>query len=103
MDYARQEGKAKPLAQTMGNGEFAIATASALSVAVAVAALGLLTTAAVCSSAIAAIFGTLWLARMFERRIGGYTGDCLGAVQQVTEVMIYVCVLASLGHGALRF
>lgn len=26
----------------------------------------------------------------FSRRLGGYTGDCLGAVQQVTEVVLYL-------------
>ena len=34
------------------------------------------------------------LVRYFERRIGGYTGDCLGAVQQVTELVFYLGVLA---------
>jgi len=32
-----------------------------------------------------------WAAgRYFKRWIGGYTGDCLGAVQQITEVIIYL-------------
>jgi adenosylcobinamide-GDP ribazoletransferase len=26
----------------------------------------------------------------FNRRIGGYTGDCLGAIQQVTEILFYL-------------
>jgi adenosylcobinamide-GDP ribazoletransferase len=33
------------------------------------------------------------LARWFRRRIGGYTGDCLGAAQQVCEVVFYLTVL----------
>jgi adenosylcobinamide-GDP ribazoletransferase len=34
-----------------------------------------------------------WLAgRYFKKRIGGYTGDCLGATQQVTEILIYIMV-----------
>jgi adenosylcobinamide-GDP ribazoletransferase len=33
-------------------------------------------------------------ARYFHRRIGGYTGDCLGAIQQVTEVGFYLAVVA---------
>jgi adenosylcobinamide-GDP ribazoletransferase len=29
----------------------------------------------------------------FKRRLGGYTGDCLGATQQVAEVVIYLSIL----------
>jgi adenosylcobinamide-GDP ribazoletransferase len=36
----------------------------------------------------------LVLAQYFYRRIGGYTGDCLGAIQQVTEVGFYLTLLA---------
>jgi adenosylcobinamide-GDP ribazoletransferase len=35
---------------------------------------------------------TIW----FHRRIGGYTGDCLGAVQQVTEVLILAALIVEL-------
>ena len=49
---------------------------------------------------IAAALAALWLGRLFVRRLGGYTGDCLGAVQQLAEALIYVAVLATLGHGA---
>jgi len=31
----------------------------------------------------------------FKRRIGGYTGDCLGAAQQVAEVLIYLVLIAA--------
>ncbi len=34
--------------------------------------------------------------RSFERRLAGYTGDCLGAVQQTSEVGLYLGVLACL-------
>ncbi len=37
------------------------------------------------------------LAAWFRRRLGGYTGDCLGAVQQATELGI---LLAALWHAA---
>lgn len=30
-----------------------------------------------------AVLAVLWCARLFRRKIGGYTGDCLGAAQQV--------------------
>jgi adenosylcobinamide-GDP ribazoletransferase len=35
------------------------------------------------------------LARYFNSKIGGYTGDCLGAGQQVAETVFYLCVSAS--------
>ena len=94
MDYARAEGKAKPLAQTMRSGEFAIAALTAMLAVGAVIASGMLGAPAIGAGALAALVATLWLARLFARRIGGYTGDCLGAVQQVSEVMIYLGVLA---------
>ncbi|WP_036228881.1 adenosylcobinamide-GDP ribazoletransferase [Marinobacterium jannaschii] len=31
-----------------------------------------------------------WLVGLFRRRIGGYTGDCLGACQQLSEILIYL-------------
>jgi adenosylcobinamide-GDP ribazoletransferase len=49
---------------------------------------------------LASAAAALWLGRLFVRRLGGYTGDCLGAVQQLAEVLVYVAVLATLGHGA---
>lgn len=33
------------------------------------------------------------VARYFKKWIGGYTGDCLGAIQQVSELTFYLCVL----------
>lgn len=37
-----------------------------------------------------ALLVTFLLNRYFRRWIGGYTGDCLGAIQQVTELVIYL-------------
>ncbi|PID46884.1 MAG: adenosylcobinamide-GDP ribazoletransferase [Proteobacteria bacterium] len=39
---------------------------------------------------------TLLLGQYFQRRIGGYTGDCLGAVQQISEVMFYLSILVEI-------
>jgi len=36
------------------------------------------------------VLSTLWLGRYFDRHIGGYTGDCLGACQQVAETVFYL-------------
>lgn len=40
------------------------------------------------------LLATTLLGRFFYRRIGGYTGDCLGASQQVAEIIFYLCVSA---------
>ena len=33
------------------------------------------------------------LARYYQKRIGGYTGDCLGATQQISEVFYFIILL----------
>jgi adenosylcobinamide-GDP ribazoletransferase len=101
LDYARAEGKAKPLAQKMSSAEFSIAAVTAAIPALAVVAMRWLTWNALIAGVTIAAIATIWLGRKFVRRIGGYTGDCLGAVQQVSEVMFYLCALAGLHHGAL--
>jgi adenosylcobinamide-GDP ribazoletransferase len=61
---------------------------------------GYLSWTALATGIVLASSATIWLARGFVRRIGGYTGDCLGAVQQVAEVAVYLCILASFQRGA---
>jgi adenosylcobinamide-GDP ribazoletransferase len=100
MAYVRDEGKAKPLAQQMTSAEFAIAALTALLPVPALLAAGWVSPAALLAALLAAITAALWLGRKLQSRLGGYTGDCLGAVQQVAEALIYVGVLATLGHGA---
>ena len=50
------------------------------------------------SAGVAGALGALALrlvaAQYFYRRIGGYTGDCLGAIQQITEIGFYLALLA---------
>ena len=40
--------------------------------------------------------GHLVMRGLYERKLGGYTGDCLGAVQQTSEVGLYLGALALL-------
>jgi adenosylcobinamide-GDP ribazoletransferase len=101
MEYARAEGKAKPLAERMTTAEFLIASATVTVIAGCLLAAGAITPHAVLAALAASTAAAWWLARKFARRIGGYTGDCLGAVQQLAEAVIYLAVLATLGHGAL--
>ncbi|GHV50716.1 adenosylcobinamide-GDP ribazoletransferase [Deltaproteobacteria bacterium] len=43
----------------------------------------------------------VYLARYFTKWIGGYTGDCLGATQQITEMVILLFCLGLSGFMAL--
>ncbi|MGR8941292.1 MAG: adenosylcobinamide-GDP ribazoletransferase [Gammaproteobacteria bacterium] len=40
------------------------------------------------------LLSTFWLGRYFARHIGGYTGDCLGASQQIAETVFYLSLSA---------
>ena len=35
------------------------------------------------------------MAKYFTKRLGGYSGDCLGMAQQLSEVLIYLCILGT--------
>jgi adenosylcobinamide-GDP ribazoletransferase len=39
-----------------------------------------------------------WFGRLLQRKLGGYTGDCLGAMQQISEMLFYLGVLACISH-----
>jgi adenosylcobinamide-GDP ribazoletransferase len=32
----------------------------------------------------------IWMTRWFWKRLGGFTGDCLGATQQIAELAFYL-------------
>ena len=87
LDYARDEGKAKPLATRISKGALIFAAVTALVPMILLPPLQSVFGIAF------AVLATWWLARMFLRRIGGYTGDCLGAVQQLAEVAFYAGLL----------
>jgi len=40
-----------------------------------------------------AFLSKVYLGYYFHKHIGGYTGDCLGATQQVSEVVLYISIL----------
>ena len=90
MDYVRDDllSKAKPLATRLSTAEFMVAALFA------VAGLCFLPLEKIVPGIAIAALATLWLARLFKRWLGGYTGDCLGAVQQVSEIGFYLGLLA---------
>jgi adenosylcobinamide-GDP ribazoletransferase len=47
----------------------------------------------------ASALGFVWMGRWFAERLQGFTGDCLGATQQICELSFYLGFL--LGWGAL--
>ncbi len=85
--YVKYSGKSKPLATSMPLTHLAVA-----------ALFGLLPLLWLPSSwywgivPVAAVW--MWFSLILKKRIGGYTGDCLGAMQQLTEVSFYLGVLA---------
>ena len=87
LDYVRDEGKAKPMSAKISHAARVFALLTAL------LPLLFLPWSQVLTGIVLAAFATLWLARLFKRRIGGYTGDCLGAVQQLSEVAFYCGLL----------
>jgi adenosylcobinamide-GDP ribazoletransferase len=86
--YVKSEGKSKPLATQLSMTELIIATF-----------FGLLPLAFLEVKYLAALLPVaivwLWFSAKIKTRIGGYTGDCLGAMQQLTEIAFYVGLLAS--------
>jgi adenosylcobinamide-GDP ribazoletransferase len=87
-EYAREQGKAKPVAQRMSLG--------ALGLALALGFVWLVVPdwrAGVLALVLASIL-RLMLGRYFTRRLGGYTGDCLGLAQQGFELVFYLTALA---------
>ncbi len=90
LEYVRDDNsaRAKPLAVRMDAGSLAVAGLFGL------APLALLPWQAAGAGLLLAALTTFLAARYFVRRIGGYTGDCLGATQQGAELAIYLGVLA---------
>lgn len=85
--YVQAEGKAKPLATRLRGPRLAASLTFALA--------PLLLLPPPLWWAVATVFAArIVLGWWFARRIGGYTGDCLGATQQVTEIVFLLTILA---------
>ena len=90
-----EHAKAKPMAQRVGAAGVGVAL-----VWVAVVAAGIVghrpaQLTPVLAGLLLAAMGTVWCARWLRRRLGGYTGDALGATQQITELLILLGWLAA--------
>lgn len=94
MHYARQGAgsgsKVKPLATHMSRNGLLVASVFGL------APLVFLPYPAMLLGLLGGLSITIWLGRKLQKWLGGYTGDCLGAVQQLSEVAFYLGALAAL-------
>jgi adenosylcobinamide-GDP ribazoletransferase len=90
--------KAKPMAQQVDGLSFGIALMWVVMAGVGAAVL--LPVPALLVAAGATTSVTVWMARWLRRRLGGYTGDTLGATQQFCELAVYLSLQAVLVHGA---
>ena len=86
--------KIKPIAQKMTSIEMGIATIFGLLPFVGFVFLVSLSYWVLGGIILLLIFTRYRLVAFFNKNLGGYTGDCLGAVQQVTEVVFYLSLLA---------
>ncbi len=83
-----EEAKAKPLAKAVTAREIIPAIVSGLLPLLFFPSVNILL------ALLLPLAATLYLRRYFKKWIGGYTGDCLGATQQVTEVLFYLSCIA---------
>ena len=89
--------KAKPLADSISKSALAAAFLWCFSaLALCLSAQAAMHLIAGCGLALLAL---LWLRRLYQRRLQGFTGDCLGAAQQVTEIAFYLGLALALGTG----
>jgi adenosylcobinamide-GDP ribazoletransferase len=89
--YAREDAdsKAKPVAQQLSTRNLVMATLLAV-----IPLAGLMYINVFFLLIITPVISlTVYLYWYFNKWIGGYTGDCLGATQQLNEVVIYLSVL----------
>ncbi len=88
--------KAKPLAGRVSAATVGVALAWVLLLALALLAWQSAWWLGVTASLGMVVVGTLLCARWFRQRLGGITGDTLGATQQITEVLALLGWLATL-------
>jgi adenosylcobinamide-GDP ribazoletransferase len=82
------QAKAKPLARRVSGAGLSVAIGWPLLMAAALVAWWPDVWPVVASSLLVVVIGAAACARWFHRRLGGITGDTLGATQQLTELLV---------------
>lgn len=86
--YAKPEGKSKPLAESIDPPALLLAAAPVLPL------LFFLDIAAIIALIVILASFRMGFSAQLRQRLGGFTGDALGAAQQISEVLVYSCILA---------
>ena len=92
--YVRPSGTAGFAASGVASGDLAVAGATGIVTLVALGAV--LGPLVALGAAAGMVLGHALARALFERRLSGYTGDCLGATQQLSEVGLILGVAACL-------
>jgi adenosylcobinamide-GDP ribazoletransferase len=90
-----EHAKAKPLATAIGRVEWTTALAWAVGLLAVAAGAGAITLARAAAVLAATAGVTLLLRGWLRRRLGGYTGDTLGATEQFIEVALLLALCAA--------
>jgi len=92
LPYAREdESKAKPLSRNLSRaGLWVASTTTAL-----VVAIGAVLEPALLGGVLPAVILVGWWYRVLQRNLQGYTGDCLGAAQQLAELGLFLGMLTA--------
>jgi len=85
-----REGASKSLAMARGIARAGLVTAAIWCGAALLFAAMLVSPAFCISGLVLAAAALLWLRRLLARRLQGFTGDCLGAAQQLCEIAFYL-------------
>lgn len=96
MLYVRQDenSKVKPLANDMSKSALIIIIATAFALLAVPVFIELMSVNLVLSIIAVLVFVRFLLKQWFKSQLGGYTGDCLGAAQVISEISIYLTVIA---------
>ena len=94
--YVREDesSRAKPIARQISAASLAVATCCAAGPAILLA-WWTSKPIAVAVACLASLLAFLWMLRLLRHKLGGYTGDGLGATQQTTEVAFYLGLLGA--------
>ncbi|MGS0536542.1 adenosylcobinamide-GDP ribazoletransferase [Pseudoalteromonas sp. SaAl2] len=102
MDYVSEDAsaKVKPLAMHLSKTSLVTLLLTAALLFAATLILQLVTWQALGIITLALVFVRLMVMHWFKRQLGGYTGDCLGAAQQLSELSIYITLIVSMTSTA---